>query len=102
MKITFRPAAAALALSLIALQPAVALAQAEPMSSAITPLGELLDNAKSKAVLQKHVPQLVASEKIQQARSQTLKQLANYAGDALPPSKLAEIDADLAKLTEAK
>lgn len=99
MRKALRTAAVALAIGFAGLQPIAA--QAEPMSSAVTPLGELLDNPGARAVLEKYVPRLVTSERVQQARSQTLKQLANFV-DGLPREKLAEIDAELAKLPEPK
>jgi para-nitrobenzyl esterase len=61
-------------------------------------LGTLLDDANAKAVLMKHIPGLVSNEQISMARGMTLKQLQQYAGDALTDAKLAEIQADLEKL----
>lgn len=63
-----------------------------------TDLGTLLDNAGAKAVLVKHLPDLVSNEQIQMARAMTLKQLQGFAGDALTDQKLAAIQADLDKL----
>jgi len=77
--------------------PAPAVAPAK-LSTADTDLGTLLDNPGAKAVLQKYIPQMIASPQIDMARSMTLKQLQGYAGDALTDDTLAKIDADLAKL----
>jgi para-nitrobenzyl esterase len=63
-----------------------------------TDLGTLLDNPGAKAVLTKHLPDLVNNEQIQMARSMTLKQLQGFAGDALTDAKLAAVQADLDKL----
>jgi para-nitrobenzyl esterase len=60
-----------------------------------TDLGTLLDNAEAKAVLMKHIPTLIGNEQISMARSMTLKQIQQYAGDTLTDAKLAEIQTDL-------
>lgn len=77
--------------------PAAAPARAH-YSTVETPLGDMLDDPAAKAVLQKHIPQLIASESIEMARGMSLKQLQGYAGDQLSDATLAAIDADLAKL----
>jgi para-nitrobenzyl esterase len=73
-------------------------AAATPLSVETTDLGTLLDNAGAKAVLAKHIPDLIANEQISMARGMTLKQLQGYAGDVLTEEKLAAIQADLNKL----
>jgi para-nitrobenzyl esterase len=79
--------------------PAIAEAAAPAgFSVETTDLGTLLDNPGAKAVLVKHLPDLVSNEQIQMARSMTLKQLQGFAGDALTDAKLAAIQADLNKL----
>lgn len=78
--------------------PAAAPAAKAAFSTAETPLGDLLDNPATKAVLQKHLPDLVSSESIDMARGMTLKALQSYAGDQVTDEKLAAIDADLQKL----
>lgn len=80
-----------------------ASADAKPaFSTAATPLGVLLDNADTKAVLDKHIPQLINNDQISQARGLTLKGLQAYAGEVLTDTVLAEIDADLAKVPVKK
>ncbi len=64
--------------------------RAENCTALITPA--------AKAVLEKHIPALVSNPQIEMARSMTLKQIQGFAGDALTDAKLADIDADLAKL----
>lgn len=66
-------------------------------STAATPLGDLLDNPATRAVLDKHVPEMVSSPQIDMARGMTLKSLQPYAPN-LTDEKLAAIDADLAML----
>ena len=73
-------------------------AAATPLSVETTDLGTLLDNAGAKAVLTKHIPDLIANEQISMARGMTLKQLQGFAGDVLTDEKLAAIEADLNKL----
>ncbi|MEJ5979286.1 hypothetical protein WG901_21715 [Novosphingobium sp. PS1R-30] len=63
-----------------------------------TDLGTLLDNPGAKAVLAKHMPGLIGNEQIQMARGMTLRQLQQFAGDAVTDEKLAAVQADLAKL----
>ncbi len=71
-------------------------AAAAKFNTTDTDLGTLLDNAATKAVLMKHIPEMVSNAQIDMARSMTLKQLQSYAGEALTDAKLASIDADLA------
>lgn len=78
--------------------PAAAAAPAAAFSTASTPLGDLLDNASAKAVLQKLIPDLIANPQIEMARGMTLKQLQSYGGGELSDEKLASIDAELAKI----
>lgn len=71
---------------------------AAKLSVADTDLGTLLDNPGSKAVLDKYIHDMISNPQIDMARSMTLKQLQQYAGDALTETKLAQIQADLDKL----
>lgn len=73
-------------------------ASAAPYSVAKTDLGTLLDNPAAKAVLAKHVPELVQNDQIDMARGMTLADVKQYAPDMLTEKALADIDADLAKL----
>ena len=93
---------AALALAPVIATSAIA-AEAAPAAAAKlsveeTDLGTLLDNAAAKAVLAKHIPDMINNDQITMARSMTLKQLQGFAGDALTDEKLAAIQADLDKL----
>lgn len=72
------------------------------LTTEVTPLGDLLDSAPAKAVLEVHIPKMLANPQIEMARGMTLKQLQTYAGDELTDAVLAKIDADLAKLPAAK
>lgn len=78
--------------------PPAAAPAASAYSTSATPLGELLDNPATKAVLEKHIPQLINNEGIAQARAATLKDLQGFTGGYLTDELLAAIDADLAKV----
>jgi para-nitrobenzyl esterase len=87
--------AAALALTAIA---APAYAADTKYSTAETSIGTLLDNAETKAVLDKYIPTFASNPQIAMARSMTLKAIQGFAGDVLNDAVLAKIDADLAKV----
>jgi len=89
------------AVALAALAPSGAFAQAATsavMTTADTPIGDLLDNPASKAVLEKNLPELVKSDQIDMARGMTLRAIQAYAPDDITDAKLAAVDADLAAL----
>lgn len=68
------------------------------ISTSDTSLGDLLDNPAAKAVLQKHIPDMISNPQIEMGRSMTLRQLQSYAGDVLTDEKLNQIDGELGKL----
>ena len=72
-------------------------ASAAALSTAATPIGTLIDNAAAKAVVDRHVPGLLDHPQIGQARGMTLRAIQQYV-PPLTDAKLAEIDADLARL----
>ena len=67
-------------------------------STSETPLGTLFDDEDALAVLEKHIPRLIANEQIKMARQITLKDIQGFAPQALSDETMAAIDADLAKL----
>jgi len=67
-----------------------------------TDLGTLLDNPATKAVLQKHLAELVANDQIEMARGMTLKQIQGFKPEAVSDEALAKIDAELAKIPAKK
>ena len=77
-------------------------ATAAHYTTADTDIGTLLDDPAAKAVLAKHVPDLVKSDQVDMARSLTLQSLQNYSPDTFTDEKLKAIDADLAKLPVKK
>lgn len=70
-------------------------------NSLITPIGTLLDNPAAKAVLERHIPDVIHSDKINMARGVTLDALKSYMPQMLTDKTLQEIDADLATLPKA-
>jgi beta-glucosidase len=59
-------------------------------------VGELLDDEAGKAVLQKHIPRILAAPQISMALEMPLEQLAGFVPDILTPEKLRQINEDLA------
>lgn len=82
--------------------PAPVASNADAFSSATTPIGTLLDNPATKAVLEKHLPGLADNAQIEMARSFTLKGIQQFAADQITDEALAKIDADFAVLGQAK
>jgi para-nitrobenzyl esterase len=70
-------------------------------NSLTTPIGTLLDNPGAKAVLERHIPDVIHSDKINMARGVTLDALKSYMPQMLTDKTLQEIDADLAALPKA-
>ena len=97
----FRPRAllSALALSTAALAaPAWADPAAAHYTTADTEIGTLLDDPAAKAILDKYVPGMTANSQIEMARAMTLRSIQQYAPNDLTDAKLAQIDAEFAKL----
>ncbi len=94
--------AAALAVAVtspvLAAESAPAAAPAAAYSTEATDIGTLIDNAATKAVLDKHLPGFAGNPQIEMARGMTLVDIQQYAADVITDAKLAAIDADLAKL----
>ena len=70
-------------------------------NSLITPIGTLLDDPAAKAVLERHIPDVVHSDKINMARGVTLDALKSYMPQMLTDKTLQEIDGELAALPKA-
>jgi hypothetical protein len=95
MKKTFLFAAAVSAA--LSLGAAGAIAQAAKLSADST-MGELMDNAKSKEVLTKHIPDIVSNPQMEQAKGMSLRALQPFAPQAITDDKLKAIESDLAKI----
>jgi hypothetical protein len=67
-------------------------------STSETLLGDILDDPKMRAILDKYLPALSSAEQIDMARGMTLRDVQQYAPDTVTDDALAKIDADLAKL----
>jgi len=77
---------------------AATVAAAAKYSTASTDIGTLLDNPKTKAVLDKHMPEFAANPQISMARAMTLRQIQSFAADMLTDDVLDKVDADLAAI----
>lgn len=75
-----------------------AAVQAAGKLSSDSTVGDLLEYAPAKAVLLKHIPEMVSNPQIDMAAGMTLRSLQAYSSDLLTDAKLAEIDTELAKL----
>lgn len=73
-------------------------ATAYPYTTAVTPLGTILDDPAAKAVVDKYIPGLTDNPNIDQGRGLTLKQIAGYMQGKVTDETLTSIDADFAKL----
>jgi hypothetical protein len=71
-------------------------------NTSATNVGTLLGDPAAKAVLAKHIPNIVNSPNIEQGSAMTLKDMQQYSPDQLSDKILADIDADLAKLPVKK
>ena len=78
--------------------PAPSSATAAKYTTDETEIGTLLDDPAAKAILDKYVPGMTASDQIEMARLMTLKAIQPYATDTITDDVLAKIDADFAKL----
>ena len=79
--------------------PAPAAAAAMPKySTTDTAIGSLLDDPAARAILDKVLPGLTSNERIEMARGMTLKSIQAFAPDKLTDERLAQVDAELAKL----
>lgn len=61
-------------------------------------LGDLLDNAASKAVLEKHLPGISTHPQIAMGRGFPLKMVANFSGGLITNEALEKVEADLKTL----
>jgi para-nitrobenzyl esterase len=94
----------------LALTPAIAWAQAAApaaeaaacYSTTTTTIGAIMADPAAKAVVDKHVPGMLANDQIDMARDMTLKALQQFAPDNLGDKVLADIDADFAKIPAKK
>lgn len=79
-------------------QPAVAPSRGESAKLTVdSTIGELLDNSPARAVLERHVPVIVSSPQIAQARAASLRSIQVYAPTLLTDERLRAIDEELAR-----
>lgn len=75
-----------------------ALAQGARYSITQQTIGELVRNQATRAVLEKHIPEVVANPRLEQGYDMKFADIVQYAPDQLTPDKLAAIEQDLARL----
>src|SRR5262245_51788785 len=78
---------------------APAAATSHKYSTSETPIGELLDNPKTRAVVDQNLPGFSSAPQIDMARGMTLKGIQPYATDKITDELLAKIDAGLAAVS---
>lgn len=61
-------------------------------------VGDLLDNAAPRAVIDKLMPELPTNPQIAMARGMSLKMIAGFSGGKITPEMLAAVNAELQKL----
>jgi hypothetical protein len=61
-------------------------------------IGELVKNDATKAVLLKHIPEVVANPQLEQGYTMKFADIVQYAPEQLTPEKLKAIEEDLAKI----
>ncbi len=90
---------AAAAVATVALSPAFAQEATEAkFSTSKQTIGELVKNEATKAVLVKHIPDLIANPQLEQGYEMKFADVVQYVPDQLTPEKLKAIDEDLAKV----
>lgn len=67
-------------------------------NSLTTPLGTMLDDPAARAVLERHIPELIHNERVAMARGVTLAALQSYMPQQLSDAVLKVIDTELAAL----
>lgn len=102
MRTTIFTAIALLSLTTAAYAESPAPSTPPAYSTAETDIGTLLDDAATRAILDKHIPEFTANEQVEMARPMTLRAIQQFAADMLTDAKLAAIDAELAALPAKK
>jgi hypothetical protein len=79
-------------------QPTSALLASKSRLSISTTLSDILDDEAGRAVLEKHLGEILALPQIKLAAGFSLKQIAQFVPDLLTPEKLDQIAGDLASI----
>ncbi len=103
MRLISTLSAAALALGTVSAPVLAADAPAAPAaavkySTADTDIGTLLDNAETKAIIDKLMPGFSSNDQVAMARPMTMRAIQQFAPDQIKSETLDAIDAELAKL----
>lgn len=94
----FRKMIAVAAFAAATLSPAALAQDAPKFSTKTSTIGQILDNAEAKAAFTKVFPEVAANDQIEQARDMTLEDVKGFAPDYFPDAKIAELEAELAKI----
>jgi hypothetical protein len=81
--------------------PPAAPAPAAPRPTIASPIKDLLANAQTRAVVEKHLPGVSQHPALPQVQDMTLTQVAPVSGGLVTPAIIAAIDADLKALPAA-
>ncbi|ARU87762.1 hypothetical protein [Pseudomonas sp. M30-35] len=73
-------------------------AQAPAYSSATTPIGELLEDSRTRAVIDHHFPTLANHPQANMMRGMTLRDIQPFSDGGIQDEQLDAVDEDLAKL----
>lgn len=76
----------------------VAIKRAPKYSTANTSIGTLLDNAVTRAIVEKNIPGMTTDPRTTLARGMTLRAIQRFSPDQLTNARLAAIDAALSKI----
>jgi len=90
---------AAAAFAAVIASPALAQTAEAKYSTTKNTIGELIKNEKTKAVLVKLLPDLVANPQLEQGYEMKFPDIVQYVPE-LTPEKLKEVDTELAKVTD--
>ena len=93
----FRTVLAAAAFA-VALSPAAIAQTAPKFSVKESTIGAILDNPEANAAFTKVLPEVAAAPQLEQAREMTIDAVKGMAPEYFPEDKVAELDAELAKI----
>ena len=83
-------------------QPAASAPAAPHYTLDDSTIGDMLDNPATKAILEKHIPDVVKGEGIDRARGMTLPAIQPYSQGKISDEQLAAIDKELATVPAPK
>lgn len=82
----------------VALSPAAMAQETQKFSIKTSTIGQILDHPEAKAAFAKVLPEVASNDQIESARDMTFEDVKGYAPDYFPDAKMAELEAELAKI----